>query len=76
MIRIDLMWRDICKATACVDVPPIPVAISAAASELTLLLSLLVSRSMHPFDFQMKLRCLDLVLFHILHMDGYFVAIV
>jgi hypothetical protein len=33
MIRIDLMWRDICKATACVDVPPIPVAISAAASE-------------------------------------------
>jgi hypothetical protein len=33
MIRIDLMWRDICKATACVDVPSIPVAISAAASE-------------------------------------------
>jgi len=33
MNRIDLMWRDICKATACVDVPSIPVAVSAAASE-------------------------------------------
>ena len=33
MIRIDLMWRDICKATACVDVPSIPVAISAAPSK-------------------------------------------
>ena len=32
-IRIDLMWREICKATACVDAPPIPVAICAAASE-------------------------------------------
>jgi hypothetical protein len=33
MTRIDLMWKDICKATACVDVPSIPVTISAAASE-------------------------------------------
>ena len=31
--RIDLMRRNICKATACVDVPSIPVAVSAAASE-------------------------------------------
>ena len=31
--RIDLMWRDICKATAHVDVTSIPVAVSAAASE-------------------------------------------
>ena len=29
----DLMRRDICKATARVDVPSIPVAVSAAASE-------------------------------------------
>ena len=43
---------------------------------ITLLLSLLVSRSMHHFDSQMKLLCLDSVPFHILHMDGYFVAIV
>ena len=33
MIRIDLMWRDICKAKACVDVPSVLVAVSAAASE-------------------------------------------
>ena len=32
-IRIDLTWRESCKAAACVDVPPIPVAICAAASE-------------------------------------------
>ena len=31
--RIDLMWRDICIATARVDVRSIPVAVSAAASE-------------------------------------------
>jgi hypothetical protein len=43
---------------------------------ITLLLSLLVSQLLHHFDFQMKLRCLDSVPFHILHMDGYFVAIV
>jgi hypothetical protein len=39
MNRIDLMWRDICKATACVDVPSIPVAVSAAASEHYAMLS-------------------------------------
>ena len=33
MIRLDFVWRDMCKATACVEVPSIPLAISAAASE-------------------------------------------